>query len=67
MYTFNFYVTADDVNAHVKNSLTEEDKEKFKDAKFIPLEMNFDENRNIAITAVAVVDNVEEATIEEAE
>lgn len=60
MYTFNFHVTADDVNTHVKNCITEEEKEKFKDFKFVPLEVNVDENRDIEIRAVAIVDNIEE-------
>lgn len=60
MYTFNFHVTADDVNTHVKNCITEEEREKFKDFKFVPLEVNVDENRDIEIRAVAVVDSIEE-------
>ena len=68
MYTFNFHVTADDVNTHVKNCITEEEKEKFKDFKFVPLEVNVDENRDIEIRAVAIVDNIEEEeTNEEAD
>ena len=36
MYTFNFYVTTNDVDAHGKNCITEEEREKFKDFKFVP-------------------------------
>jgi hypothetical protein len=68
MYTFKFYVTADDVDMHVKNSLNEESREKFKDARFVPLEVSVDGDRNIEITAVAVVDNIgEEESAKEAE
>ena len=65
MYTFNFHVIADDVNTHVKNCITEEEKEKFKDFKFVPLEVNIDENRDIEIKAVAVVDYIEGLAEEE--
>lgn len=67
MYTFNFHVTADDVNTHVKSCITEEEREKFKDFKFVPLEVNVDENRDIEIRAVAIVDNIEEEEAEEVE
>ena len=65
MYTFNFHVTAYDVDAHVKNCITEEEREKFKDFKFVPLEVNVDENRDIEIKAVAVVDYIEGLAEEE--
>ena len=65
MYTFNFHVTTNDVDAHVKNCITEEEREKFKDFKFVPLEVNVDENRDIEIKAVAVVDYIEGLAEEE--
>lgn len=65
MYTFNFHVTADDVDAHVKKCITEEQREKFKDFKFIPLEVNVDENRDIEIKAVAVADHIDGLAEEE--
>lgn len=67
MYTFNFYVKTNDIDAHVKNCITEEEREKFKDFKFIPLEVNVDENRDIEIRAVAVADNIEGEEAEEVE
>ena len=65
MYTFNFHITADDVNTHVKNCITEEEREKFKDFKFVPLEVDVNENRDIEIKAVAVVDHIEGLAEEE--
>ena len=65
MYTFNFHVTADDVNTHVKNCITEEEREKFKDFKFVPLEVDVNENRDIEIRAVAVIDYIEGLAEEE--
>ena len=59
MFRYKFYVTVEDMDAHVKSNLNEDIKELLKDAKFVPLEVNLDEDRNIEITAVAVVDAIE--------
>lgn len=66
MYKFKFSIMADDVDIHVKNSITEEDKERFKDFKFVPVDVHRNEDMNIEITAMAIVDNLGE-TIEEGE
>jgi hypothetical protein len=58
MFKYKFYVTAEDIDAHVKNNLNEDIRELLKDAKFVPFEINLGEDRNIEITAVAVVDAV---------
>lgn len=58
MFKYKFYVTVEDMNAHVRSNLNEDIRELLKDAKFVPFEVNLDEDRNIEITAVAVVDAV---------
>ena len=58
MFKYKFYVTVEDMDAHVKSNLNEDIRELFKDAKFVPFKVNLDEDRNIEITAVAVVDTV---------
>lgn len=56
MYKFRFDVTKEDIDTHVKNSLSEEEREKFKNVKFIPFNVHCNENMNIEITAIGVLD-----------
>lgn len=56
MYRFRFDITKEDIDAHVKNSLSEEEREKFKNVKFIPFNVHCNEDMNIEITAVGVLD-----------
>ena len=60
MYKFRFDITKEDIDAHVKNSLSEEEREKFKNVKFIPFKVYCNEDMNIEITAVGVLDLIED-------
>ena len=56
MYIFRFDITKEDIDAHVKNSLSEEEREKFKNVKFIPFKVHCNKDMNIEITAIGVLD-----------
>lgn len=64
MYKFRFDITKEDIDAHVKKSLSEEEKEKFKNVKFVPFNVRCNEDMNIEITAVGVLD-LNEDTIDD--
>lgn len=56
MIKFKFNVTKEDIDAHVKNSLSEEDKELLKNVKFIPYNVHCNDDMDIEVTAVGVLD-----------
>lgn len=56
MIKFKFNVTKEDVNKHIKNSLSDEQKEMLKDITFVPCNVHYNEDMNIEITAVGVLD-----------
>lgn len=56
MFKFKFNITVEDIDTHVKNSFTEEEKEFFKNVTFVPFNVNCNEDMNIEVTAVGVLD-----------
>ena len=60
MYKFRFDITKEDIDAHIKNSISEEEREKFKNVKFIPFNVHCNEDMNIEITAGGVFDLIED-------
>lgn len=64
MYRFRFDITKEDIDTHVKNSLSEEEKEKFKNVKFVPFNVHCNEYMNIEVTAVGVLDLNEEKEVD---
>lgn len=54
MYKFKFNVTKEDIDNHIKNSLTEEQREFLKNVKFVPFNVHCNEEMDIEITAVGV-------------
>lgn len=56
MYKFRFDITKEDIDAHVKNSLSEEEREKFKNVKFVPFNVHCNADMNIEIIAVGVLE-----------
>ena len=65
MYKYKFNIITDDINAHIKNSMTEEEREFFKDTKFIPCNVQVNEDMDIEVTAVAALEPEEVAEAEE--
>lgn len=64
MYRFKFNIAKEDIDTHVKNSLSEEEREKFKNVKFVPFNVHCDENMDIEIMAVGVLDLNEDKEID---
>lgn len=62
MYKFKFNIVKEDIDAHVKDSLSEEEREKFKNVKFIPFKVHCNENMDIEVTAIGVLDLNEDTT-----
>lgn len=60
MHTFVFNITREDVDAHIRASLSEEDREKFKNMKFVPFSVRYNEDMNIEVKAVAAYDVAKE-------
>lgn len=67
MNTFKFNIIPEDIDNHIRQSLTEEGKEYFKDVKFMPCHVHYNENMEIEITAVPVLKEPEEVLEEEQE
>lgn len=68
MYKFKFNIVKEDIDAHVKNSMTEEEREFFKDVKFVPFNVHHNENMDIEVTAIGVLDsNTEDSVTENGE
>ena len=66
MYKFKFNVTKEDIDAHIKKGITEEEREILENITFVPFKAHLNEDMDIEITAVGVVDlknsNVENDT-----
>lgn len=62
MYKFRFDIIKEDIDAHVKKNLSEEEREKFKNVKFVPFKVQCNEDMNIEITVVGVLDLNEDTT-----
>lgn len=56
MYKYKFSIITDDINTHIKNSMTEEEREFFRHTKFIPCNVQVNEDMDIEVTAVAVLE-----------
>lgn len=56
MYKFKFNVTKEDIDTHVKNSFSEEEREMLKNVKFVPFNVHCNDNMDIEVTAVGVLD-----------
>lgn len=56
MIKFKFNIAKEDIDAHVKNSLSEEDKELLKNVKFVPFNVHCNDDMDIEVTAVGVLD-----------
>lgn len=54
MYKFKFNIVKEDIDNHVKNSLSEEQREMLKGIKFVPFNVHCNEDMDIEITAVGV-------------
>lgn len=57
MYKFKFNILKEDIDAHVKNSMTEEEREFFKDVKFVPFNVHHNENMDIEVIVAGVLDS----------
>lgn len=52
MNTFKFNIIPEDIDNHIRQSLTEEGKEYFKDMKFVPCHVHYNEDMVIEVTAI---------------
>ena len=67
MHKFRFDITKEDIDTHVKNSLSEEEREMFKNVKFVPFNVHCNDDMNIEVTAVGVLDLNENKEADEQE
>lgn len=52
MNTFKFNIIPEDIDNHIRQSLTEEGKEYFKDMKFVPCHVHYNKDMVIEVTAI---------------
>lgn len=65
MYKFKFNIAKEDIDAHVKNNLPEEQREMFKNVKLVPFNVYCNDDMDIEITAVGVLEpEIETSEIE---
>ena len=57
MYVLKTYMTADELNARVKDNLPVEEQNKFLETNFAVLDVHRDENMGIELTMVAVAED----------
>ena len=68
MYKFKFNIVKEDIDAHVKNNITEEERELLKNVKFVPFNVHCNEDMDIEVTAIGVLDsNTEDDATENGE
>lgn len=58
MYVLKLYMTADDLNARVKNVISEEEQKRFENTNFAVFDVRRDENMGVELTMVAVAEDV---------
>lgn len=56
MIRFRFDITKEDIDIHVKKSLTEEEREMLKNVKFVPFNVHCNDDMNIEVTAIGVLE-----------
>lgn len=56
MYKFKFNIAKEDIDGHVKNSLSEEERKALKNIKFVPFNVHCNDDMDIEVTAIGVVD-----------
>ena len=56
MLKFKFNVTKEDIDAHVKNSFSEEEKEALKNVTFVPCNVFCNDDMDIEVTTIGVLD-----------
>lgn len=54
MYKFKFNILKEDIDNHIRKSLTEEENEMLKNVKFVPFSVYCNEDMEIEVTAVGV-------------
>ena len=54
MYKFKFNIAKEDIDNHIKSSLSEEQRAMLQGVKFVPLNVHCNEDMDIEITAVGV-------------
>lgn len=57
MYVLKINMTADELNARVKNNLSVEEQNRFLETNFAVLDVHRDENMGIELTMVAVAED----------
>lgn len=57
MYVLKLMMTADELNARVKNNLSVEEQNRFLETNFAVLDVHRDENMGIELTMVAVAED----------
>lgn len=57
MYVLKLMMTADELNARVKNNLSEEDQKKFENTNFAVFDVTRNETMGIELTMVAVAED----------
>lgn len=58
MYVLNITMTADELNARVKNNISEEEQKRFENTNFAVFDVRRDENMGVELTMVAVAEDV---------
>lgn len=60
MYKYKFSIGKEEIDAHIRQSISEDEKEMFKNIKFVPFDVHRNDNMDIEIIAVGVLDTIEE-------
>ena len=58
MYVLKVYMTADELNAKVKNNISEEEQKRFENTNFAVFDVRKDENMGVELTMVAVAEDI---------
>lgn len=65
MYTFKFNIIPEDIDNHIRQNFSEEEKEYFANVQFIPCNVQFNDDLTISVTAVPTFVTEEVETPEE--